>query len=131
MDDLVPVAFFVTIIALARSYADYRVRAKLIQANASPETARLVVSPPGRGDLFTDLKWGIVSIFIGLGVIAGSAVAAAQPPDSALADPLRYGIIIISGGVGLLGYHAIASRLARRAETTPTARGAAPAPAVR
>ena len=116
-DVLVPVAAFLTLIALVRSYADYRVKAKLIQANPAAEMARLVVTPSARRDLFGELKWGIVSVLVGLGIIGGAAIAAGQPAGSQLAEPLRYGIVIISGGVGLLSYFAIASRLARRRDS--------------
>ena len=108
------VAFFYTLLALVKTFSDHRIKTKLIQHNASPETARIIVTPSSRRDLFFELKWGIVTIFIGAGVMAGAAVAAAEPLDADLSERLAFGLVMVSAGVGLLVYYAIAARMVKR-----------------
>jgi hypothetical protein len=109
------VAFLYALIALARTFSDHRVKTRLIQASASPETAGLVLAPSARRDLYSELKWGIVTVFSGLGVMGGSAVAANQPLPADFSEPFAFGFVLVSAGVGLIVYYVIAARMLKRA----------------
>jgi hypothetical protein len=113
------VAFFSALVALARIFSDHRVKVKVIQANASPETVKLMFSRPPRRDLLGELKWGIVTVTTGLGLMGGVLYAAKSPLPDDLSEPFGFAIVIVSAGVGLLAYYAIASRMLRKSAQAP------------
>ncbi len=115
LDDnlLVPIAFFVflavTIIGLARIISEGRTRRRLIDAGGSAEVARALAANQDEHGLYSALKWGIVTVGVGLAfVIVQFLPYGAQ-------DPIMFGVVLLFLGGGLLTYYATARRLASRA----------------
>ena len=105
---VVPLGLFWAVTALARIISETRTRRRLIETKASPEMASAVMSA-GEGDfaLHDSLKWGLVVGAIGLALI----IVHFLPYRSD--EPIALGVILVFGAVGLLGYYAVARRLAK------------------
>ena len=115
LDDslLVPIAFFVflavTIIGLARIISEGRTRRRLIDAGGSAEVARALAANQDEHGLYSALKWGIVTVGVGLAfVIVQFLPYGAQ-------DPIMFGVVLLFLGGALLTYYVTARRLAGRA----------------
>jgi uncharacterized oligopeptide transporter (OPT) family protein len=84
------------------------VKRKLIEAAPSPEVARMLLAAPKKGAEFSALKWGLVSVAVGIGLVI---IQLAELIDS---EAMATGVLFLAGGIGLLIYYAIATRLLRK-----------------
>lgn len=85
--------------------SENRVRKKAVEAGLRPEDVRSLFeegdqSPSGYGAL----KWGLVAVALGLGLLAEALL----PYD--LADPVAYGVLLVLGGLALIAYYAYVDR---------------------
>lgn len=107
-DTLVPIAFFLTIVAvvlgLARIISEGRTRRRLIEHGGSSDVAGVLADlaaydrahPPA-------LMWGIVT------VTAGAAFVVLQFLPFEEDDPIMAGVVLLFVGAGLLLYHRLTS----------------------
>ena len=110
--ELIPIvivpAFFLCIAFIVRIVSDNRIRRELLTSNASNEIIqKLFLDKPDEG-ITVNLKWGIVSVAIGL------SLAIIQLSHLSGRDPLAYGVVFIFGGVGLLLYYTLRARMDRK-----------------
>lgn len=125
-DILVPFALFATIayaiVGTTRAIADSRTRRRLIEAKATPEVVRAMVTPlAGDRERYPSLRSGLVLGLVGLALLLVRLLP--RPVD----DTVSSAVVLLAGGVALLAHHVLARRLARGA--TPPALLAAAAPA--
>ena len=117
MDDtIVPVALFLSftvgIIAVTRIISDSRTRRRLIEAGASPELARLIISGSATDHgVQAALQWGLVTGAVGLAFVTIQYMPF-QP-----GEPISYGILLLFASAGLIGYHVIGRRMLRSRAT--------------
>jgi peptidoglycan/LPS O-acetylase OafA/YrhL len=116
---VVPVALFLTIafatVGVAQVISDGRTRRRLLEANASPEMAAAIVSPPRSGAAqASTLKWGFLTGALGLALILVQFL----PYDAD--EPIVSGILLVAASIGLLASYA----LDRRMSAAPGSRGA-------
>lgn len=116
LDDglLVPIAFFVfiavTVLGVARIISEGRTRRRLIEAGGTAEVARELAAHQDEHGLYNALKWGIVTIAVGLAFVIVQFLP--YGPD----DPIMFGVVLLFFGGGLLTYYVTARRMAGRTE---------------
>jgi hypothetical protein len=113
-DTLVPLGLFAMIafiiVGLTKVIYDGRIRRRLIETNATPEFARVIMGTTRTDpELFGALKWGILTGAIGLALIVIQFLP--YRPE----DPIMLGVVLLFAAAGLLGYYAMARRLVRQA----------------
>lgn len=106
---LVPLALFAslafTVVGVTKLVTDSRVRRRLIEANASPDTAAAVLAPlPADPGLLGALKWGLVTLAVGVALIVVQFLP--YRPD----EPIALGVVLVFAAAGLLAYYARAKR---------------------
>jgi hypothetical protein len=105
---LVFVSFFVFVLGITKVLADNWTKRKLIEARVSDDVVRTLFRSGSDPELFAALKWGIVLVSLGLGLMVSQYLPARFD------QPLAWGVVLVFGGVGLLAYYAIARALVRR-----------------
>lgn len=104
---LLSVAF--AIVGVTKIVSDGRTRRRLIAAGATPELTAAVLAPlPADPELFSALKWGLVTAAVGVALIVVQFLP--YRPD----EPIVLGLVLLGGAGGLLAYYASAKRLASR-----------------
>lgn len=104
--EMIPVVvLFLSIVAIVKIIADNRTKAKLIEARPSDEVVRALFEKPRDPALHSSLKWGIVIVSVGLGLVVVQTLG-----DDWFNRPTAYGVMLVFGGAGLLLYYWIASR---------------------
>jgi hypothetical protein len=109
--ELVPIAvtlgFFLAVVALARIIAEARTRGRLIQTGLAPEQVQAILAGAGReAELAGVLKWALVAGSVGL------ALVVLQFLPYGASEPISYGLVLLFASAGLLGYLALARRIA-------------------
>ena len=104
------VGFFAFILGITKVLSDNWTRRKLIEARVSDDVIRTLFRKESDPEMFAALKWGIVLVSLGLGLIVS------QYLPSRFEEPLAWGVVLVFGGAGLLAYYAIARALIRRDE---------------
>lgn len=115
-DTLVPLGLFAMIafiiVGLTKVISDGRIRRRLIETGATSELAKAIAgTAQSDPDLYSALKWGLLTGAIGLSLIVIQFLP--YRPE----DPIMLGVILLFAAGGLLGYYVIARRLASRAGT--------------
>lgn len=115
-DTLVPLGLFAMIafiiVGLTKVISDGRIRRRLIETGATSELAKAIAgTPQSDPDLYSALKWGLLTGAIGLSLIVIQFLP--YRPE----DPIMLGVILLFAAGGLLGYYVIARWLASRAGT--------------
>ena len=113
---LVPLGLFAMIafiiVGLTKVISDGRIRRRLIETGATSELAKAIAgTAQSDPDLYSALKWGLLTGAIGLSLIVIQFLP--YRPE----DPIMLGVILLFAAGGLLGYYVIARRLASRAGT--------------
>ena len=94
------------IVGVAKILSDGRTRRRLIDAGATPELATALAQAPRRDPgLHDTLRWGLVTGALGVGLIV------IQFLPYGADQPIVYGVVLLFGAGGLLGYYAAARRL--------------------
>lgn len=117
---LVPIAFFLSVVAIAKILADYRARKKLIEKGIGAEEARAVLSSVGGSSRESSLKWGLVAASVGMGLVVVDLA-------SFESGPIVPGIVLLFAGAALVGHYLLRREAPRRPEAsapTPPAAGA-------
>jgi hypothetical protein len=112
VDAIIAVAFFFALVTVVKIISEGLLKRKVLAAHMSVDLTREFVAwtrDAGRDDA---LKWGLVWIGIGSGLVLIDWL----PYD--VTDPIAYGLIFIFGGVALLVYRSITARAEPRRETT-------------
>ena len=100
---------FVGLVAITRIISDNRTRRKLVEANVSEQVIHALYMKRGQDpQLFASLKWGLVTVGIGL------ALVVIQMLPYEFDQPIAYGLMFLFAGAGLLGYYLIAAASARK-----------------
>ena len=116
---LVPIAFLLSVtfilVGITKVLSDGRTRRQLIQAGASAELARAIVTAPKDDPgLYGALRWGILMGAVGLALILIQFLPYRSD------EPIVLGVILVFAAAGFLAYYVSARRLVRS-----TARGGA------
>jgi hypothetical protein len=101
---LIPIVFFLSIVAIIKIVMDARVRRRLTETHASEDLVRGLLEADEQNRRLSALKWGLVLVLMGLAF--GLIDALGLKPD----DPATYGLLMGAAGIGLLGYHLIGQR---------------------
>ena len=112
---IVLVGFFAFVLCITKVLSDNWTKRKLIEARVSDDVIRTLFRKESDPEMYAALKWGIVLVALGLGLIVS------QYLPSRFEEPLAWGVVLVFGGAGLLAYYAIARVLVRRdaAEAPP------------
>lgn len=95
---MIPITFLVVVGWTSKWLSDNRVRRELINANATAEIIERMFMRPVQ-DLDSSLKWGMVSIGVGL------ALTGIQLLDIDADDPLTFALIFIFAGAALILFY--------------------------
>jgi hypothetical protein len=117
---IVLVGFFAFVLGITKILSDNWTRRKLIEARVSDDVIRTLFRKESDPEMFAALKWGIVLVSLGLGLIVSQYLPAR------FEEPLAWGVVLVFGGVGLLAYYAVARALLRRGDGDAPARHRAP-----
>lgn len=102
------VSFFAFVLGITKVLSDNWTKRKLIEARVSDDVIRTLFRKESDPEMFAALKWGMVLVALGLGLIVS------QYLPSGFDEPLAWGVVLVFGGVGLLAYYATARALLRR-----------------
>lgn len=105
---LVLVGFFAFVLCMTKVLSDNWTKRKLVEARVSDDVVRTLFRKESDPEMFAALKWGIVLVSIGVGLIA------LQHLRAGFDEPLAWGVVLVFGGAGLLAYYAVARALVRR-----------------
>jgi hypothetical protein len=101
-------SFFVFILAITKVLSDNWTKRKLVEARVSDDVVRTLFRKGSDPEIFAALKWGIVLVALGVGLMV------TQYLPSRFEEPLAWGVVLVFGGAGLLAYYAVARALLRR-----------------
>jgi len=102
------VVFLVIVLLVVKLVLDYKTRSKLIEKGMLDENIKFLYADRPASQTLSSLKWGMVLIGIGAGVIVGQIV----PAD--LAEEITIGGVFVFAGLGLLVYYLIASKMMKK-----------------
>lgn len=98
---LIPIVLAVCIVLVVKIIEDGRVRRRCIEADADPELVRTLLVGESASRRGGSLKWGVVTLVIGLAFAAIWALG--LPADS----PLSYALVFVGAGAGMLLHRAL------------------------
>ncbi|MBE2255507.1 MAG: hypothetical protein IAE65_04845 [Ignavibacteria bacterium] len=89
-------------------YTKHREKMRLIESGLSPEEVKAYFSESEKKpkNPYTTLKWGILFLFFGIGIILANVVHTVYDLDEGFA----FGVVLICGGLGLLVYYSIVQK---------------------
>jgi hypothetical protein len=96
------------LVTTTRTLSEQHTRRKLIEARLDDQEIRALLSRPEAADRFSSLKWGLLLVGVGMGLVTAQFL----PYDGE--DPITFGLMFVYGGAALLVYHVIAGIIARR-----------------
>lgn len=97
---IISVAFFAMSLFLVIAILNYLLKSKLIKSGAlDPETVKLLGNTMDQQ--ITSLKWGLILLFAGIGLVAIHYIPEARNLES----PLPYGIELIFIAIGFIVYY--------------------------
>ena len=101
---LFPVALALCVVAAIKIVESARIRRRLIDSQATPETIRELLEDDRAERRLAALRWALVLLSVGLsfGMIGWMGLDAE--------DPETFGLLAGGAGVGLLVYHLVARR---------------------
>ena len=105
---LVPVALFACITLMVKFITDSRVRRAAIEKEMVNENIKYLFANHFEANIPSSLKWGIVSVFIGIAFIITQFISYEY------SDQASAGVIFILAGAGLLVYYFLASIIVKR-----------------
>jgi hypothetical protein len=101
---LIPITLFICIVAAIKFVVDSRLRRRLAETHADQELIRAMLQADEQSRRVSALKWGIVLTLLGL---AFGLIDALNLDAEA---PATWGLLIGTTGLGMLGFHFVASR---------------------
>ncbi|MFB6247734.1 MAG: DUF6249 domain-containing protein [Salinibacter sp.] len=107
---LVPLGFFAMVAYIVKLISDNRLRRKVLNSPASEEMAEALLKQQRSGpQTRSALKWGLIFVALGVGVLFVNLLAIG------FESPLAYALLLLATGAALLGYYTIE----RDAESVP------------
>ena len=106
MEMMVPIVLFVCVMFAIKIVMDLRVRRKFVESVVSEDLVRMMLVADEQNRKVSSLKWGLVLVLVGL------AFGLVDWLDLGPNDPATFGIVIGAASLGMLGFHALASRRA-------------------
>jgi hypothetical protein len=106
LEFLIPIVMFICIAASIKFIVDSRLRRRLAETHSSEDLVRAMLVTDEQTRRLSALKWGIV--LVGVGVAFAAIDALNLNPDR----PLTWGLLLIAGGAGMLGFHKISTKKA-------------------
>ena len=101
----VPIAFFATIFAIIYIVVRKKERLTMIERGADPNIFRNETGSAGT------LKWGLFSLGIGLGILAGNILVA----TTTMGEEVSYfSMIFLFGGISLIINHFLSGKLDKK-----------------
>lgn len=98
----IPLGFFALVAYISKLISDTRLRRKAIEAGLSQEkAASLYQSGWDEPSTRSALKWGLVIIALGLGLLMVDLFAID------FESPFAYAVLLVATGIALLGYYLI------------------------
>jgi hypothetical protein len=105
-----PFVVFLFIAIITKLILDYRLRNRIIEKGAAEENLKLLLPPNSSHTNLSSLKWGMVLVGLGLGIIVG------QEYDWRRGDgEFTVAFMLIFGGFALALFYGIASFMTRKA----------------
>ena len=101
---LVPITLFICIVAAIKFVVDSRLRRRLAETHADQELIRAMLQADEQSRRVSALKWGIVLTLLGL------AFGLIDLLNLDAEAPATWGLLIGTTGLGMLGFHLVASR---------------------
>lgn len=101
---LIPLGFFAAVVMAIKFVMDGRIRRRLVENNGSEELVKAMLAADEQSRRLSALKWGMVLTAL------GTAFFIQQVAKLGPEDPATYGLIFVSCGFGLIGYHVLAGR---------------------
>lgn len=106
------------VIILWYLYSRHRERMRLIEKGLTPEEVKSYFAEAKKPkNPYAALKWGILFLFVGLGIFVSQILYNMYDFD----EGLGFGIVFMFGGAGLLLYYAIITSKTRKEEKTASA----------
>ena len=102
--ELIPIVLFLSVVAAIKIVMDGRVRRKLAESDASETLVRSMLLTDEQNRRLSTLKWGLVLALVGM------AFGLIDLLNLSAKDPVTFGMVIASAGLGMLRFHALASR---------------------
>lgn len=99
---LIPISFFALIYGIVYLLVRRKERLALVQKGVDASIFDTGLKAP------TDLKWGLLLIGIGVGILLGKLLAVYTTLNE---EPAFFSMICLFGGFGLIIYHVIANRM--------------------
>ncbi|HNR68727.1 MAG TPA: hypothetical protein PKN04_12260 [bacterium] len=103
-DTLVPISLFLAIAWVIKTMSDNRVKRTLVAKEKVDPALVSLLQNSGDPRIPAALKWGLVLLGIGLGLIVGQRYS----------EEIKIAMIFIFGGLALVLYYILASTLLRR-----------------
>ncbi len=102
---LIPISFFAMVYGIVYLLVRRKERMELVQKGVDASIFDSAAKTP------TDLKWGLLLIGIGVGILFGKVLAAYTTLNE---EPAFFSMICLFGGIGLIIYHVIANRTEKK-----------------
>ncbi len=98
---LIPVAFFAMVYGIVYLFVRRKERLALIEKGADASIFESARQP-------SSLKWGLLFVGIGTGILLGKVLAVYTTLDE---EPAFFSMICLFGGLGLIIYHLVAGKM--------------------
>lgn len=110
---LVPLAFFGVVAAVLLKHFETRHKEQMAMIEKGINPADFKSSPPfrlGQGNVLSNLKWGLLLVFVGAGLLVGSQVRNIFGLGFVNEEPAVFGTVLIAGGIALIIFYLIAAK---------------------
>lgn len=106
-----PFVVFLFIAIVTKLILDYRLRARMLEKGAAEENLKLLLPPNSIHSTLSSLKWGMVLVGLGLGIIVG------QEYDWKRGDgEFTVAFMLIFGGLAMALFYAIATFMNKKSK---------------
>jgi uncharacterized membrane protein YjfL (UPF0719 family) len=105
---IVPISVFAMVFGIVYVAFRHKERMTLIRSGVSASNLET------RGNILGSLKWGMIFIGIGLGLIAGKIIASSTSMEE---EAAFFSMICLFGGIALMIYYIIANRFKGKEKT--------------
>lgn len=99
---LIPISFFALVYGIVYLLVRRKERLAMLQKGVDASIFEAGTKAPA------DLKWGLLLIGIGVGILLGKVLAVYTTLDE---EPAFFSMICLFGGLGLIIYHFIANKM--------------------
>jgi hypothetical protein len=114
---LVPITLFVGVTVVLWKYFEGRHKERIVMIEKGVNPAEFKSINPVRllqGNVFSNLKWGLLLVFTGIGMLIGYQLHNVFGLDE---GPAIFGSILISGGLALIIFYFIAAKKLKDKQT--------------